>query len=236
MGREPRHRISDGLGRSGLLQSWPVGTEPSRDGYMLCASPRSGSTLLCDMLSRTGVAGAPASYLRPASIAWYSTEWRVPASQGAWDERYLAAIRHHSANGSGCPALRIMWSDMPAVLARLQTIDPTLISDRARVQHLLGIEHFVHLRRNDRWPVMLRRRMLRRCRSRAGPTIGGRGRKRIVVRGSAKLAASCTSRNGSPAGSRQDRRTDDAKERRQQHQPRGRRPRDGKLRSGPFDL
>ncbi len=42
-----------------------------------------------------------------------------------------------------------MWSDMPAVLARLQTIDPKLISDRARVQHLLGIEHFVHLRRND---------------------------------------------------------------------------------------
>jgi trehalose 2-sulfotransferase len=116
---------------------------------MLCASPRSGSTLLCDMLSRTGVAGAPASYLRPASIAWYSTEWRVPASQGVWDERYLAAIRHHSANGSGCPALRIMWSDMPAVLARLRTIDPTLISDRARVQRLLGIEHFVHLRRND---------------------------------------------------------------------------------------
>lgn len=42
-----------------------------------------------------------------------------------------------------------MWSDMPAVLDRLQAIDPALASDKARIRHLLGIEHFVHLRRND---------------------------------------------------------------------------------------
>lgn len=116
---------------------------------MLCASPRSGSTLLCDLLNQTGLAGAPASYLRPASVAEYSAEWGVPAGKGAWDERYLEAVRHHSADGSGRPALRIMWSDMPAVLERLQALDPKPASDKARVQHLLGIEHFVHLRRDD---------------------------------------------------------------------------------------
>lgn len=116
---------------------------------MLCASPRSGSTLLCDLLSRTGDAGVPASYLRPASIARYATEWRVEAGAGTWDGRYLRAVRHHSAGDSGCPAVRIMWSDMPAVLDRLRGIDPERSSDKARIRHLLGVEHFVHLRRND---------------------------------------------------------------------------------------
>lgn len=116
---------------------------------MLCAAPRSGSTLLCDLLSRTGDAGAPASYLRPASIARYATEWRLAAGADTWDERYLRAIRHHSAGASGCPALRIMWSDMPAVLDRLRAIDPEQSSDKARIRHLLGVEHFVHLRRAD---------------------------------------------------------------------------------------
>ena len=116
---------------------------------MLCASPRSGSTLLCDLLSRTGDAGAPASYLRPASIARYATEWRVAVAAETWDERYLRAIREHSAGASGCPALRIMWSDMPAVLDRLKAIDPARASDKARIRHLLGVEHFVYLRRAD---------------------------------------------------------------------------------------
>ena len=30
--------------------------------YLICATPRSGSTLLCDALERTGIAGSPAEH------------------------------------------------------------------------------------------------------------------------------------------------------------------------------
>ena len=37
------------------------------ESYVLCTSPRSGSTLLCKLLAATGVAGNPDSYFhRPA--------------------------------------------------------------------------------------------------------------------------------------------------------------------------
>jgi LPS sulfotransferase NodH len=36
-------------------------TAPDRS-YLICATPRSGSTLLCDLLSQTGVAGRPEEY------------------------------------------------------------------------------------------------------------------------------------------------------------------------------
>jgi LPS sulfotransferase NodH len=35
--------------------------------YVVCATPRSGSTLLCRTLAELGVAGVPEAYLRRAS-------------------------------------------------------------------------------------------------------------------------------------------------------------------------
>lgn len=39
--------------------------------YVICTSPRSGSTLLCNMLAATGVAGKPKSYFHQGPI----TDW-----------------------------------------------------------------------------------------------------------------------------------------------------------------
>jgi LPS sulfotransferase NodH len=37
---------------------------PPTASYLICATPRSGSTLLCDLLARTGVAGAPEEFFQ----------------------------------------------------------------------------------------------------------------------------------------------------------------------------
>ncbi|MEI2809525.1 MAG: Stf0 family sulfotransferase [Nocardioides sp.] len=43
----------------------------SGSGYVLCGTPRTGSTLLCGLLSSTGVLGRPESYFRePDERAW----------------------------------------------------------------------------------------------------------------------------------------------------------------------
>src|SRR4028119_2022194 len=44
--------------------------EPPRS-YVLCGTPRTGSTLLCSLLHSTGVLGRPESYFRePDDVAW----------------------------------------------------------------------------------------------------------------------------------------------------------------------
>ncbi|HMF66717.1 MAG TPA: Stf0 family sulfotransferase, partial [Phyllobacterium sp.] len=40
---------------------------PAARSYVICGTPRSGSTLLCDLLESTGIAGRPASYFRSES-------------------------------------------------------------------------------------------------------------------------------------------------------------------------
>ncbi|MGH3680948.1 MAG: Stf0 family sulfotransferase [Natronosporangium sp.] len=44
---------------------------PTADAYLICATSRTGSTLLCGLLRSTGVAGRPESYVRqPDEPAW----------------------------------------------------------------------------------------------------------------------------------------------------------------------
>ncbi|MGB0112568.1 MAG: Stf0 family sulfotransferase [Ilumatobacteraceae bacterium] len=119
-------------------------------GYVLCASPRSGSTLLCDLLTQTGVAGVPASYFRPASIAGFARRWDVDENGDRWGRRYADAVRAHGTGGTGCFGLRMMWTDMPVLLARLGTLHPGASTDRERLRLAFGVDRFVHLERGDR--------------------------------------------------------------------------------------
>lgn len=43
--------------------------------YLVCATARSGSSLLCDLLSQTGVAGYPAEYFTPPNYAIACEKW-----------------------------------------------------------------------------------------------------------------------------------------------------------------
>lgn len=119
-------------------------------GYLLCCSPRSGSTLLCDLLARSGVAGAPESYFREASIPEYSKTWRLELGDQGWDDSYLHSVCAHGERRTGVFGMKIMWSDMQPLLARLTDLHPSDKSDRERLCSALGIERFVHLTRQDR--------------------------------------------------------------------------------------
>ena len=51
-------------------------TEP-RHTYLVCSMPRSGSSLLCQLLSDTGIAGAPAEFFHPDKMAALRERWGV---------------------------------------------------------------------------------------------------------------------------------------------------------------
>jgi trehalose 2-sulfotransferase len=50
----------------------------TRLSYAVCALPRSGSSLLCELLFGTGLAGAPVEYFDAEQMARFSERWGTP--------------------------------------------------------------------------------------------------------------------------------------------------------------
>ena len=120
--------------------------------YFLCATPRSGSTLLCDLLTATGVAGRPASYFREEDVADWARRLNVPpeAGSGAFARAYVDAVARHGAGGTGLFGCRIMWPSLGSLSDRLDLVHPGLPGAAARIARAFGPPLYVHLTRADK--------------------------------------------------------------------------------------
>jgi LPS sulfotransferase NodH len=49
-----------------------------RASYLVCSIPRSGSSLLCELLGSTGLAGAPAEFFHPDKMRMLQDRWEAP--------------------------------------------------------------------------------------------------------------------------------------------------------------
>ncbi len=119
---------------------------------ILCATPRSGSTMLCDLMTATGVLGRPASYYRPESISDWARQLGDDTEVGGaeFERAYLAAIRAHGTDASGTFGLRVMWDTMDGLTDRLSSIFPDAQSDAALFDTAFGRPLYVHLVREDK--------------------------------------------------------------------------------------
>lgn len=122
--------------------------------YILCATPRSGSTLLCDMLAATHVAGRPHSFFRQEDILEWADHWGVPRSNLAddpdFDRAYLAAMLRHGTDGTGIFGLRLMWGSVVDAFRRLDRLYPGLPDVPAQFEKAFGPALYVHLSRRDK--------------------------------------------------------------------------------------
>ena len=66
-----------------------LGTTPNRS-YLICATPRTGSYLLCDGLRATGVAGRPTEFVSPSFQQYWAKQWGTPTYEN-YLERIVAA-------------------------------------------------------------------------------------------------------------------------------------------------
>lgn len=119
-------------------------------GYMICGSPRSGSTLLCDLLKQTGVAGYPESYFRPESIIEYSSKWGLSNTSEDWDNGYLQTVINYANKSTGCLGIRMMWSNFPEFLERLKKLHPQYNNDQRALRETIFIDRFIHISRHDK--------------------------------------------------------------------------------------
>ena len=86
--------------------------------YLLCGTPRTGSTLLCGLLTSTGVAGRPESYFRePDEPAWAYRLGVPMAGDGSFDYRmFVRAAVSAGSTPNGVFAARVMWGTMHRIV------------------------------------------------------------------------------------------------------------------------
>jgi LPS sulfotransferase NodH len=119
--------------------------------FVICATPRSGSTLLCDLLSGTGIAGRPDSFYRRESIAHFCRQWRLaPGSGPEFERRYLDAVVREGTGDTGMFGMRVMWPSLPELVNRLTALFPERTTARERIAAAFGPPLYIHLRRHDR--------------------------------------------------------------------------------------
>ncbi|MEO8243197.1 MAG: Stf0 family sulfotransferase [bacterium] len=113
---------------------------------ILCATPRSGSTLLCALLRSSGVAGWPESWFRPQDMGEFAADWRIARADGSyvWSD-YLTAARAAGSSANGVFAVRVMWDHL-APLARRLGVDGVT---PALLERTFGPCRYVLLTRGD---------------------------------------------------------------------------------------
>ena len=123
---------------------------PDFDSYLLCATPRSGSTLLCGLLDSSGVAGHPASYFNRKSLTQYAQEWQIaPPRAGRIDEAFVRAALVAGRTANGVFGGRVMAETLPELVSGLSATSGGAPTEVDLLSAHLGRLKFVHLRRGD---------------------------------------------------------------------------------------
>ncbi|KZM49183.1 Stf0 family sulfotransferase [Labrenzia sp. OB1] len=122
--------------------------------YVICTSPRSGSTLFCNLLSATGVAGDPKSYFHESSVSDWLRYFDLEMAETADETEKLAQIfRAAIEKGSRETrifSLRLQRHSFDFLLRKLAVLHPNQATDRDMFQAAFGRTLFIHLTRKDK--------------------------------------------------------------------------------------
>lgn len=112
---------------------------------VICATPRTGSTLLCALLAAAGSGGRPESWFRAEDRAEYEADWGVAPGDSAG---FLAAAIRAGSDAAGTFGLRVQAATLTPMLAELRGLFGPL-PDTFLLRRAFGRCDFVHIRRVD---------------------------------------------------------------------------------------
>ena len=122
--------------------------------YIICTSPRSGSTLLCQLLTNTNVAGVPNSYFhKPSLTNWMEVHGIAPNSLGNRSETLEAVLKKAHKTGpaeTGMFGLKLQGSNLNYFMDQLKLLHPEQNSDVERVNTTFGEAAFIFLSRKNK--------------------------------------------------------------------------------------
>ena len=122
------------------------------DSYLICATPRTGSTLLCGLIASTKVAGQPESYFRKPDEQLWAAGWDIiRSSDGAFEySEYIRAALAAGRTENGVFAARIMWGNLDYLVDRLGTVYPASAGDDSDLlNQAFGQTGFIYLHREE---------------------------------------------------------------------------------------
>ncbi|QBF30962.1 Stf0 family sulfotransferase [Thalassococcus sp. S3] len=126
----------------------------ARAAYIICATPRSGSTLLCRLLGATGVAGHPHSYFHRSSVEdwarFLDIEIDGTASQEETLRAVLAAAIKEGSGQTDMFGLRLMRKSFDFFMDQLDLVYPGYPNDVARIEAAFGPTRYIRLTRADK--------------------------------------------------------------------------------------
>jgi LPS sulfotransferase NodH len=122
------------------------------DSYFVCATPRTGSSLLLGLLDSTGVAGHPEAYFRAPDEPLWADRWQLPRTPdgGFRYADYVRAALDAGRTANGVFGAKLMWGTLDEVVDKLGTVHPDAAGDDvALLDRTFGRTGFVYLRRDD---------------------------------------------------------------------------------------
>ncbi|MEM9343441.1 MAG: Stf0 family sulfotransferase [Pseudomonadota bacterium] len=122
------------------------------DSFVICTSPRSGSTLLCRLLEETGVSGAPDSHFhQPSRAAWME---HFGVEERATEAETLAAVFARAVEkgrgGTDVFGLRLQRQSFAYFAETLRVMYPGFGTDVDRMEAAFGRTLFIHLTRENK--------------------------------------------------------------------------------------
>jgi LPS sulfotransferase NodH len=126
-----------------------------RDGFIICATPRSGSTLLCNILASTKRTGNPNSYYHRAGImSDWAGKWNLPGrdtmAEKDFNIAYLEAAIRAGRGETNVFGLRLMREYLESLSSVLDQILPGFSSDVLRFERAFGDILYIHLTRGNK--------------------------------------------------------------------------------------
>ncbi len=122
--------------------------------YVLCTSPRSGSTLLCKLLAATGVAGKPGSYFHVPSLERWLRYFELSSADFETEAERLQAVfeaaRQKGKSSNGVFGLRLQRHSFNFFSDQLSKLHPGLSCERERFEAAFGKTLFLYLKREDK--------------------------------------------------------------------------------------
>jgi LPS sulfotransferase NodH len=122
------------------------------DSYFICATPRTGSSLLLGLLESTGVCGRPQAYFRSPDESLWAGRWRLARTDdgGIPYADYVRAARAAGSTPNGVFGAKLMWGTLGEVVGKLRTVHRDLADDDlGLLNRTFGHTGFVYLKRHD---------------------------------------------------------------------------------------
>jgi LPS sulfotransferase NodH len=105
----------------------------SRINYVICMLPRSGSSMFCSILEKTGLLGYPDEYLNPRGvIQMYAAKYSPSTFRD-----YFDVLRRERSTSNGVFGMKVIIDDLKPVI------------DSSMIKELMGPVQFIFLERQD---------------------------------------------------------------------------------------